>query len=604
MIRTCFFVFCYLCLLPKVGDAQEIRRFYEMGGGKPLAAPFGAIGQLEAQRIPQLFYPKLSVGALHKLQLVRFDADLRAGGRLGVSVDEVSKIADGTMSTAAYAQLLLGDYYWNSSRDQANFNRAKPYYDAALREVLNSPAHLVRITERVLKTVAEPRWFKGDETVRYGSFGNFLASKQLLDTSEKLLPGELRSLVYLRAAQSSIREGKGIAEVCELLGRSLERRERGSIRAEALLVLSQQAGPDCPNAKDSNQVLRQLVAEFQGSALPEVRQAKAALEVESKGSFSVAIEPGALGKEPPQLPEVMLLGPRGKSATVTLTELGLMTEEGLKANRVELSPWLASRESIVRTFMAPMKRIQSVTTSPGPLNLLSGKSSGPYAIILENQPHHILNSELLLLLSKQRETIEIQTISLKTGAAIPDVKIEVHRRLPNGLRSVHKIERLQSDVTGLASTTKPTKGCLLTEECDSEETVILGEKYRHVALLGLNYKDIIWPFEGDPDFWLIPSNPKPAPGETVSWNLILRPDIAPRFRQSKIQVTLVHPFGPRIGQKFYDFDRFGRAAGVVSISKKFSPGTYILEVKVKSLTTDELHQIDYPLYVTQARSSR
>jgi hypothetical protein len=594
-----YFLPLLFTVLASTSSAQEIEQFYKSNGGKILSADLFSLTKEDSQLITQLYYPKLSSAAEARLQLVRAWIQISTTKVGNIKLGQLEQIAQKELSLGAYANLLLGDYYWNRTKEEASFDAAAPRYQKALDLVVSSPPHVDEIVERVLQNVAKPIWLKGSAPLAEGAFGNFLSSKSLSTVRPYIQSEDLRSLVDLRIAQSQAREGADLATVCESIQNALKSKKKSELRADAMLLLAQYAGRGCGVETSADEVYRQIIKDFSAANIPAVRRAKAALAVYERGSFSVDVEPAVESFILPQPKMIVVSGPKGKSTQVTISELGVLTDEGLTASRVEISPWLTTSNIIIGNFLAPTKNVSSSMRGPGTYDLYSNLQSGPYLVSGGGEKHYILKTELMLLLAREKDKLYIQSVSLKSGSSIPEVQLEIHRRNPHGLDSQRKTERVKSDVTGLATTINPKKSCLMTEECESEEVVIVGQKFRHTSLIGLNYQKIYWPFEGDPEFWIVPSSTTAKPGDSLSWNLIARPDVFPRFTQSKVQSTLVHPSGAKIALKLTEFDRFGRAAGVTQISPKFSPGTYQIEIKILSKSTGELVRLTFPISVVQ-----
>jgi len=591
-VLKALFVLVSICPL---ASAQEIAQFYQRGGGKILSAKFGTLEQIDLQIIPQLSYPKITVPVQEKLRLIKAEAELRF--KKNSETNQLTQLALRPLSLGAYASLVLGDYYWNRTKEQASFFVASQHYLKALDLALDSPEYLEDITSRVLANVAKPKWATTSNSISYGAFGNFLPAEKLEIVAERINNPDLKMLLDLRIAQSKSRQGSMVNEICEAIKTVLDVNKKNESRAEALLLLSQYAGMGCQSQYKSDELLQQIIKDYGSTEYPAVVRARALLKVEKKTVFSLDIEPNEDSTELPLPKVIRLRGSPFKATPLVIKELGLLTDDGLKANKIEITPWLTSPAKIITSFFIVAKNIITENKYVGEYDNLGRLPSGPYLISAGGENHFALNSELLLLLARQKDQLFVQSISLKTGSAIPDVRLEVQVRTPNGLDSSRKTTVLTSDVTGLTTIANPKKACLAVQECDSEEVVIVGQKFRHMSVIGVNFEKIIWPFEGDPEFWIVPSAESVKPGDTVTWNLIARPDVFPRFSQSVIQYLLIHPNGAKVGQRNSEFDRFGRAPGVTPISKKFSPGKYEIEVKVLSKITGELMRFTQPIDV-------
>lgn len=583
MHRITFFLALCLLFLSKSASAQELKEFYQGRGGDYLSCLPGCGKAEDITGIRKLFAPRLSVLAKQRLQFLLADTEWRTAAddkRAASGAEKLIELTQINGIVGAMANLSLGDYFWLRSKASASFPRAKIYYGSALTKISSSPAHADRITRMVLDHVIRPVWLKDKPT--YGSFGNYLSSDALENVLSIVTEKSLKAEIKFLLAKSLAQEAKPEEEVCAAFQEAV--REKSEFRDQALFDFAQfvSGGDRCSTSSDA--LLKQVVAEGKNPAI--VAKAKQLLGFTKEGAWSLTLQ----NKRAGEVGTISIRGPSGKSTRLILAELGLRTDAELEARKAAQLSWTKSTDQLFNIFTAPVKSIIDRNVSAGVLDESRILAAGPYKadLVGKNDKGYLLISDLLLLVHPEGDQIKLMSVSLKSGTPLSDVELELHRRTPAGLRSKQKVFKFKTDSTGLASFKKAQRMCAKNEECESEELVLIGRKFRHTAFMSFTENGVIWPFEGDPSFWIVLSSQTPRPGEILSWNLFIRPDMLRKFSSAQVQVKIRHPNGPVFNSKGGPVDQFGRIGGVIKLPKNWSAGKYKLDYTVQSKITGEI----------------
>jgi len=570
-------------------SAQEIKAFYIGDGADALRLDPGEAKSKDELLLRNLLALRLSVPAKRKLQALLWDLEWRSQaakdpGRAESAVHGLNEMGETSGALAAFINLSIGDYFWTRAKEVANFRKANIFYSNALRATLNSPYHIEKVTRLVVAHTLRPGWKSGGE-VSYGSAGNFLSSKPLAEVTPFLKDSELKTTVTYLRARSMIQEGADDEQICEAFEDVIAQRKKNPLRALALFDFSQFLSfPNrCPGSLSSEKLLQMIVAEFRPEESLYVERARKILSFETTVPWDVT----ALSKRMGETGAVSVNGPKNGKARIIVSELGLLTEDELDRRKVAQGKWVSSPAQLFSVFTHPFKKAIDRTISPGPVDE-KPLPSGPYRVELpgKDEPRFLIISDLMVLARMDGPKVKVMSVSLKTGTPLPDVELELHRRLPAGLRSERRMEKIVTDSTGLAEFPRPRRPCRLGEDCDPEELFVVAKKFRHVALLGLTDTKIMWPFEEDPLSWVVLSEQTVKPGTILSWNLLVRPDFGKRFIGAPVSVQLHHPKGAVLTPAGATIDEYGRAGGVIRLGQRWSPGSYSLEFRVLSSASD------------------
>jgi len=586
-----FKAFCciLLSLLAQSSSAQEIKDFYDRAGDKYLNYFIGEGKGDDLPLIKALYYPKLSPLVRMKLDVLRADIDWRARTKKKVEVGEeairtLEDYAKGNGSAAALAALSLGDFLWIRSKTSADFSRARGFYLSAIQNSTNRLRD--QIIEFVIDRVLNPPWAEVDAS--YGVYGNYLPSRDIEDLIPTVTSGTLKAELHYLLARSLAAEGGESELVCGAYQEALKLAGQTPFRAQILFDYAQYTPNKCDDSADK--LFAEITSKFKNSHYAV--KAKKILSLDSGWSLVVS------NRRAVSQNAITVNGPSGKKIHLRLNELGLVTDEELTARKVQLGSWIRDEEELLKLFTTPVKSVFDQSLAPGPVEKSRSLPAGPYSVELlgTSERRYLLISDLLVLLSRPVEgKLRLLSVSLKTGTALPDVNIEIERRIPSGLSSKRISEKFTTDVTGLAEFRAPRRLCAVGIQCDPEELVLIARKFRHTGFLSLAEDRVFWPFQGDPSFWIVLSTETPKAGDLVSWNFFVRPDLFKRYKGASVKAEIVHPKGFRVLQPSPTLDEFGRAGGVIKLSKKWSPGKYAIEFSLNIDSSTELERAEFEL---------
>jgi hypothetical protein len=569
-------------------EAQETREFYARDGQRLLSLSPGEGQERDIQLIRQLYYPRMSPAVRKRLQVLEADIYWRvqSAAKREISSERIVLLERAALEeglVGILANISLADYLWVRGRELANFSRAKPFYDRALLLIAERGEPLLAdLVEGIVENVVSPPWQK--PRLPYGSLQNFLQS-ETLEKLRDMAPPALRQRLNQLVVRSLIQEGAKEEEVCSAFKLALSEQRRSPVKAEILFDFAQyvSVGERCGESSDA--LLKQLIRDYRPAETPYVERAKELIRFVQEGGWSLSVQNRRTGTQE----TVLLRGPEKGLAHLRIDELGLVTNEELERRKVALSPWTGSPGALLKMFSAPVKTIVDKQLGRGWVPASKTLPAGAYLaeLVGRDERRFFLISDLLVLLKRSPQKIELLSVSLKTGTALPDVQIEVERRVPAGLKSRRVREVLQTNATGLAELVPPRRPCPVGVECESEELVIIGKKFRHTSFLALTDQSVIWPFQGDPSFWVVLSSDLPKRGELLSWNLFIRPDLLKRFTPGLVQVQLLHHRGPSLRQPESPVDPFGRAGGVIRLGSGWTPGKFELVYTLINRETGE-----------------
>lgn len=576
-----------MCVI-SCSEAQEIRDFYTRGGARLLALSPGQGTEQDLLAIRQLSYPKINPTVWQKLQVIEADTYWRvqSSKKKAISTERLTileRSASDYGMTGILANVSLGDYLWIRDREIANFSRAKSYYDGALRLVAERGEPILEdVIEHILTSVITPPWQR--PKLPYGSLQNFLAAESI-GRLRNCASSSLREQLGYMFARSLLQEGAPEEQVCSAFAAALKAQKRSPVKALTQFEYAQYVSVGERCGQSSSGLLRGIIKEYKSHETPYVERAKGLLNFAAEGGWSLSV----LNRRTGDSETVVLRGPDKGKAQVKIEEVGLVTDEELERRKIAQTPWVHSPGALLKLFTSPVKSIINRQIPSGPVPASRTLPTGPYLVELvgKDERRFFLISDLLVLLRRESQKIQLLSVSLKTGTALPDVQIEVERRMPAGLKSRRVRENLQTDATGLAEITAPRRPCAIGIECESEELVIIGKKFRHTAFMGVTEQNVVWPFQGDPSFWVVLSSEILKRGDLLSWNLFVRPDLLKRFSPGRVDVKLLHHRGTSLSQPSSPLDPFGRAGGVIKLGPTWSSGKFELVYTLRNLQTGE-----------------